>query len=742
MLTALALSLALVTEGALAGSLSADDGGAAMPELVSVSGLYPHLAVTNSSSECGIGVVVPWAGRLWFLTYAPHMPEGSDDKLYWLDRDLTRHTCPESVGGTHAGRMVHRESDQLIIGPHFIDASGRVRTIPLADFPLRITAVMRHLTEPRDKVYLLGMEGELLEVDVWTLAVTPLYDLHGIPVPGTHAKGGCTSQERLVFSNNGDLQWSGGWGSGALIEGDGADWQLVHRAPFTEVTTPDGIVPSGHSEPVWALGWDERSVILRVLENGEWSTLRLPKGSYTHDALHGWYTEWPRIREVTDGKLLAHMHGLFWDFPRSLRASDRAGLRPVSTYLKMPVDYCDWDGRLVMGCNDASLFENPFVSQPSSNLWFGTLEDVAQFGEPSGYGGPWVDDAVSAGEPSDPFLVGGFGRCTLHLASAEPGALFEIEVDRSGRGLWSPIGTISTGARGYAYRVLTGLGLGEWVRLVPRGDYSRVTAYFHLTTPYRAERSPGSRPVPLSFEGLAKVQSDIPWVGGIVRPRGGDLGTLHGLLRRTDTAASTYVEVGASLAVSTPRDSDAAERLEATHGLGDPDFALDAASVVITDGEGRRYRLPRTDPAYDEPFFCGWPRGIREVVTERSLMNIHGTFYELPRPSSGGMERIRPVCTHGKRIVDFCSWRGMLVLAGVRTDAVPDGHVYRGPQGLGLWLGNVDDLWAMGKPRGYGGPWMDSDVAAAQPSDPYLMAGSTARRYVCPTTWLTRSASE
>jgi hypothetical protein len=40
-----------------------------------------------------------------------------------------------------------------------------------------------------------------------------------------------------------------------------------------------------------------------------------------------------------------------------------------------------------------------------------------------------------------------------------------------------------------------------------------------------------------------------------------------------------------------------------------------------------------------------------------------------------------------------------------------------------VWLGVVDDLWQLGKPRGEGGPWKDTAVIAGQPSDPYLMTG-------------------
>lgn len=37
----------------------------------SVSGIYPVLAYYNNEGECGTGAVVPWAGRLWVITYAP-----------------------------------------------------------------------------------------------------------------------------------------------------------------------------------------------------------------------------------------------------------------------------------------------------------------------------------------------------------------------------------------------------------------------------------------------------------------------------------------------------------------------------------------------------------------------------------------------------------------------------------------------------------------------------------------------
>jgi hypothetical protein len=173
-----------------------------------------------------------------------------------------------------------------------------------------------------------------------------------------------------------------------------------------------------------------------------------------------------------------------------------------------------------------------------------------------------------------------------------------------------------------------------------------------------------------------------------------------------------------------------------------PDVSFDAASVVLAEGT-KVFRLPKPlDPAvaaeYEAPFATGWSRGFREVVTERSLLNAAGTFYVLPRVTSGGATRIQPVCSHGKRITDFCSWRGLLVLGGVRqaaaamplsgstcvsrvigsTDA--SGKTSQGPA---VWVGDIDELWKLPKPTGRGGPWRDTAVEPGEPSDPYLMGG-------------------
>ncbi len=142
-----------------------------------------------------------------------------------------------------------------------------------------------------------------------------------------------------------------------------------------------------------------------------------------------------------------------------------------------------------------------------------------------------------------------------------------------------------------------------------------------------------------------------------------------------------------------------------------------------------RWRLPRASKAYDAATNAGELRVCREVATERNLFNAAGTFYELPASNAGGFAKIRPLSTHGRRIHDFASYRGLLVFSGVLPNAPATDHIIRSTDHqCALWVGAVDDVWQFGKPRGQGGPWHDTTVAANAPSDAYLATGYDQKR--------------
>jgi hypothetical protein len=70
-------------------------------------------------------------------------------------------------------------------------------------------------------------------------------------------------------------------------------------------------------------------------------------------------------------------------------------------------------------------------------LWFGGVDDLWKLGKPVGRGGPWRNTDVTAGIPSDPYLMTGYDQKSFALShnSAEP-VTFTLQVDIDGRGTW------------------------------------------------------------------------------------------------------------------------------------------------------------------------------------------------------------------------------------------------------------------------------------------------------------------
>jgi len=239
------------------------------------------------------------------------------------------------------------------------------------------------------------------------------------------------------------------------------------------------------------------------------------------------------------------------------------------------------------------------------------------------------------------------------------------------------------------------------------------------------DRTP--RPSPL-LAGLATT-SEGAVTGGLLHVRAGGARTLgvavdraSGVMRR----AGSYYELDGDLrltATSTPAGDEAAAWIRANVAIPPGVVEIDAASVLVIDDAGRRWRLPKSDPSFDRPGALGPERIDREVCTERDLFNCHGTFYELPAENAGGFAKIRPICTHDRRIHDYCSYRGLLVMTGV-ADGIASQRIVRSADGhAAVWVGVVDDLWEFGRPRGSGGPWQNTPVRARVLSDAYLMSG-------------------
>lgn len=723
----------------------------------SISGIFPNLASYNLEGECGTGAVAPWAGSLWYVTYAPHAPYGSSDKLYQVTPDKQLIVSPLSIGGTPANRLIHNESNQLFIGPYVISAEGKVRVIPWQKMPGRLTGAARHLTDPKNKVYIATMEEGFYEVDVNTLDVRTIYpDGNGLQqdhpgysggplndlLPGVHGKGLYSGQGHLYFTNNGEgvqeALTNPAIEAGVLAEWDGKDWKVVRRNQHVEVTGPGGIYGNTNpdTDPIWATGWDHKSVTLGVRDakNG-WTFYRLPKASHSYDGAHGWNTEWPRIRNVGTPdrpEYLMTMHGMFWYFPQNFTATSSRGIRPGSAYLKVIGDFTRWGDDFVFGCDDTA--QKEFLNsrkikghiagpgQSCSNLWFVNPKMIDHFGPTTADGSVWLNENVKAGDPSEPMLVAGWPYRTVWLANnGNVSTKLTLQTDNDGKGKWNNFKTITLNPGEQKMLTLKKDFKGEWMRVVSSADTKATAMFTFADTDSRNGESD-------IFKGLAKVD-DTDAVGAFLWSRGDDMRSLAVLAednylgKAGKNVTTAYYEMPDSLVLNPKSDITAEYYVKNALAIEAPDVKIDESSVLVIDDSGRRWRLPISNPALKDLTENGRLRTCREVSTERDLLSLMGTFYELPAENADGFARIRPVSSHPYAINDYCSYRGMLVMSGVSKDAASkqNRHIVTDKNGkAAVWTGVIDDLWNLGKPVGKGGPWNHSKVSANEPSDPYL----------------------
>ncbi len=414
-------------------------------------------------SECGVGALMPWANALWAVTDNSHMKgTGSGLGLYRIDESLRAERI-HVHDGTHANRLIHAESNQCFIGPYVIDSGGKWRHIPELD-EHRLTATMRHLSDPANRVYYQTMEGLLLEMDIQTLKPRVLFDLvkEMKLASRPHFKGGCTAQGRVVVANNGFYEY--GEDQAGLFEFDGKTWRRLSGKPHMDVAARQNM-----GNVLFATGWDEASVLLWALVNRRWPRYRLPKASQAFS--HAWQTEWMRIREVETEHYLVDIQGSFFELQPIAFQGHIWGVKPICQHPRTIPDYCSFRGLLVLGGNETTPNQdnNPVAGQPQSGIWFGKTDDLWSWGKPAGWGGPWWQSAVRKGEPSDPYLMTGYGDKVAQF-STDRAAAFDIEIDFAGTGEWKRYEGVPVGSGGYAYHVFPRAFSAHWVRFVPQAD--------------------------------------------------------------------------------------------------------------------------------------------------------------------------------------------------------------------------------------------------------------------------------
>jgi len=442
--------------------------------------------------------------------------------------------------------------------------------------------------------------------------------------------------------------------------------------------------------------------------------------SHAYDGAHGWNTEWPRIRDVgaDDGSLLMTMHGAFWRFPRAFSAARATGIRPRSAYLKVIGDFCRWDGDLVFGCDDAAAKEflnkrrvKGGIAGPqrsNSNLWFTAPALPDRLGPPHATGAVWLHDDVAAGAVAEPMLVAGWNRGSVWFVNGgDAEARFTCD-----------LGAVAV-PPGEAVRMPLPRDL-EWLRVTAAAACRDVSVVVTLA----ADDGRGTEPDPI-FAGLAAADASARR-GGLLHGGSAGIGTLS----LASDAGLHVLEMDpdargiGSLRLVPKADPETERRVRNAVAIPADAVVVDDAGVLVVDDRGRRWRLPKHGSSLDADTRAGRLRLCREVVTERDLFHACGTFFELPAENANGFAVIRPIASHPFAITDFASFKGLLVLAGLAADAAAGPHIVADRDGsAAVWVGVIDDLWRLGRPRGEGGPWLDAPVTAGEPSDPFLFWG-------------------
>ena len=114
----------------------------------------------------------------------------------------------------------------------------------------------------------------------------------------TDGHGGITKAGgKLYVASNGynERDFTDGSYCGRLASWDGTNWKTLATTAFYSLAAR-----KNYGRQLYAAGWDSKSAILRVLDNGspdapsvnstQWTQVRLPKASHAFD--HGWQTEW------------------------------------------------------------------------------------------------------------------------------------------------------------------------------------------------------------------------------------------------------------------------------------------------------------------------------------------------------------------------------------------------------------------------------------------------------------------
>lgn len=455
--------------------------------------------LANEHTESGVGALLPWANRLYFSTYLAMANDGAGTYVGYLDRNFVEHTVLRT-DGIHTGRMIHRETNQALIGPCVIEKNGAVHIVSSL-VSERVSGYARHIVSPTTKVYALTMEGKLYEVDLTTYTATLIINIKTTlsqtrvhyKACWTHAAPFATT-DRVICVSNVQSNPPDAPNSGALVSVDpvGLSASVKDNASWIEVS---GDYYPGNGGHTYAFGKDHKSPILGVVavNNGSVYRYRLPQATKSLD----WYIdqEWMRIRPLTTERLMGYAYGTWYHMSTWLahaasngvenygsEGADYPIIEPIARYIDTITDAAVFNGKFVLGTNNMSFHKGAFpnAGQPQSCLKLGDMEDIWRGGKPTGKGYLWYKEAVTSGTASDPILIRGYDKKSIQIlngsASAMNVAIRLIDYSDS-----YTLATVAVAAGAFVtYQIPSGV-CADWLRLVPDAAVTPVTAWLECS---------------------------------------------------------------------------------------------------------------------------------------------------------------------------------------------------------------------------------------------------------------------
>jgi hypothetical protein len=392
--------------------------------------------------------VLPLAGKLYVM---------QPSQLAVWNRTAPPESLVTQAGVGGANRLAWPGGG--VLGGFFLNATGKPMEFP-GLVGADLVGVCRHPEERR--LCFLTEDGKLLGADLGTKEVAAIFDnlpkALGIGPGRPRMRALFAAHDRLYVANDLDpAQASAGLrGSGRLAEWDwrGA-WRVIESSPFVDIAGAEG-TNGERSDLVFALGYDDLSLVLRMWHRNQWKRYRLP------------WRERPagqtgnRIREISTDRWLMQAFGNFYQLQAPAPGITSPRVKPLCSSSEPILDFCAWRGAIILagGQNDRLTGS----AQPLLKETF--LESLVNGAKPSGKGAVWRNATVGAGTVSDSFLIDGFDKKTVHFSNESDQPMqFDIDVDVTGTDVYRVLYRMEVPGRGYIPYVFPQGYSATWVRV-------------------------------------------------------------------------------------------------------------------------------------------------------------------------------------------------------------------------------------------------------------------------------------